>query len=99
MEQRSFLEWLSRLIVASLYPGAASQRKVTALMILNLIQQAWFPHFCQETGTTPSTAQGGSAMSRQSTNEKPSAASGQVFEPFCQGFMGAAMVQSLLGMV
>lgn len=96
-EQRSFLEWLSRLIIASLYPGAASQRKVTALMILNLIQQEWFPSNFQE-GMEPSfNGQGEGAMSRSSIREKPSAASGQVFVPFCQGFMGAPMTQSLLG--
>ncbi|KAK9830799.1 hypothetical protein WJX74_007694 [Apatococcus lobatus] len=98
-EQQSFLDWLSRLILASLYPGAASQRKVTALMILNLIQQEWFPTCCQESGmaTAASKAPGQSIASRPSTSERPSSAAGQVFEPFCQGFMGAAMVQSLLG--
>ena len=99
-EQQRFLSWLSRLIIASLYPGAASQRKVTALMILSVIQREWYPDRNDAPGMDSRSngqGQGATGVSRRTTREKPSTASGEQFEPFCKGFMGPAMVHCLLG--
>ena len=37
----AFLRWLTRLLLGSLYPGAAFERKFLAMLLLNALIQAW----------------------------------------------------------
>ena len=37
----AFLRWLTRLLLGSLYPGAAFERKFLAMLLLNALVQAW----------------------------------------------------------
>jgi hypothetical protein len=90
------MQWLTRALLASAYPGAPHARRSFALELLNAVLECWAEETWVATPLCAPAAQGGApAVSLNSSGrEDPAARYG--FQPFCPGLVSAETTQLLL---
>lgn len=105
--QQEFMQWLTRTLLGSVYPGAPYARKNFALELLNGVMDCWQQEgawvaspLCAlgaEAAAAGTGAAGARAAGEQGMRGDPAAKFG--FQPFCEGFVSAETTQLLLSAV
>ncbi|DBB01023.1 TPA: hypothetical protein ACH3X1_000923 [Trebouxia sp. C0004] len=92
--QEAFMQWLSQMLLACLYPGAPYERKYMAILLLNTLLEVWnTPNAGCKSYTKPSSRENGTVADNPGTL----VLGGLRFNAFCDGFFQPQTTKLLLG--
>ncbi|KAL0046958.1 hypothetical protein WJX82_002976, partial [Trebouxia sp. C0006] len=92
--QEAFMQWLSQMLLACLYPGAPYERKYMAILLLNTLLEVWnAPDAGCKSYTKPSSHENASLADSPGTL----VLGGVRFNAFCDGFFHPQTTKLLLG--
>jgi hypothetical protein len=101
--QQAFMQWLTRTLLGSVYPGAPYARKNFALELLTTVmdcwqeEQAWVASPLSPAGQVAAAAAAAGGAADDGSRADPAAIFG--FQPFCEGFVSAESTELLLSAV
>ena len=92
--QEAFMQWLSQMLLACLYPGAPYERKYMAILLLNTLLEVWnAPDAGCKSYTKPSIREHASLTDSPGTL----VLGGLCFNAFCDDFFHPQTTKLLLG--